>query len=266
MFIYSLQLGMKLGKTYKNKNSLSKLLKEFFTYSIMKKNIQGGLSLDRSQLKMEANQMLSQHFGFFFTLFIPYFIMEILTSMSNQNAEYFSVVDGVLQTTYNGNLFLSTGLFGLVTVIFAYSTQFNLLDAWRNRSDFENGFSKSFNILSSQRVFWGTIGVFIMSVIFITLWSCLLFFPGFIKGCSYSQAVYIYRDAAKNGNPIGVLEAITKSRQLMDGHKAEYFVLQLSFIGWWIVVMVTFGIAAIYVTPYTSLTMTRYYLNLNNEA
>ncbi|WP_105956982.1 DUF975 family protein [Apilactobacillus quenuiae] len=222
--------------------------------------------MDRSQLKMEANQMLSKHFGFFFTLFIPYFVMEILTSMTNNGSESFSMIDGVLQTTYNGNLLLSTGLFGLVAVIFSYSAEFNILDAWRNKSDFENGFSKSFNIMSSQKVFWGTIGVFIMSFIFITLWAFLLFFPAFIKACSYSQAVYIYRDAAKNGHPIGVLEAITKSRQLMDGHKAEYFVLRLSFIGWWFVVIITFGIAAIYVTPYTSLTMIRYYLNLNNEA
>ncbi|TPR39150.1 DUF975 family protein [Apilactobacillus micheneri] len=222
--------------------------------------------MDRSQLKMEANQMLSQHFGFFFTLFIPYFIMEILTNMSNRGNESFSLINGTLPPSYDGNLFLSTTIFGIVTMIFSYSATFNELDAWRNQSDFENGFSKSFNIMSSQKVFWGTIGVFIMSFIFITLWSFLLVFPAFIKACSYSQAVYIYRDAAKNGHPIGILEAITKSRQLMDGHKAEYFVLQLSFIGWWIVVGITFGIAAIYVTPYTSLTMTRYYLNLNNEA
>lgn len=222
--------------------------------------------MNRSQLKMEANQMLSQHFGFFFTLFIPYFIMDLLTNVTNKNTESFSVVNGVLKTTYNGNLILSTGLFGIVAVIFAYSAQFNSLDTWRNKSDFENGFAKSFNILSSQRVFWGTIGIVILTRILIFLWALLLLFPAFIKGCSYSQAVYIYRDAAKNGHPIGILEAITKSRQLMDGHKAEYFVLTLSFIGWWLVVMITFGIAAIYVTPYTSLTMTRYYLNLNNEA
>ncbi|TPR37656.1 DUF975 family protein [Apilactobacillus micheneri] len=220
--------------------------------------------MDRSQLKMEANQMVSQHFGFFFTLFIPYFIMAIITNMTNQGTESFSLTDGVLQTTYNSNLVLSTGIFGIVSAIFAYSAQFNILDVWRNKSDFENGFSKSFNILSSKRVFWGTIGVYIMSFIFITLWAFLLLFPAFIKACSYSQAVYIYRDAAQSGNPIGVLEAITKSRQLMDGHKAEYFVLRLSFIGWWFVVIITFGIAIIYVGPYYYLTTTKYYLKIVN--
>ena len=39
--------------------------------------------------------------------------------------------------------------------------------------------------------------------------------------------------------------------EIMEGHKMEYFVLQLSFILWYLLVGITFGLAYIYVGPYT---------------
>ncbi|MFS7259286.1 DUF975 family protein [Carnobacterium divergens] len=70
-----------------------------------------------------------------------------------------------------------------------------------------------------------------MMGIFTALWSLLLVVPGIIKSYSYSQALNIMKD-----NPeIGILDAITASRKLMDGKKANFFFLQLSFILWYIV-------------------------------
>ncbi len=64
--------------------------------------------------------------------------------------------------------------------------------------------------------------------IFITLWSLLFIIPGIVKSYSYSMAPYILAE-----NPhLSANEAITKSRQLMDGHKSELFYLDLTFIGW----------------------------------
>ncbi|OIL96654.1 DUF975 family protein, partial [Oenococcus oeni] len=69
------------------------------------------------------------------------------------------------------------------------------------------------------------------------------------------------------GNPITYLQAITKSRKLMDGHKMDYFVMELSFIGWLILVPITGGIAAIWVLPYYQLTFCNFYKKLveNNQ-
>ena len=61
---------------------------------------------------------------------------------------------------------------------------------------------------------------------------------------------------------MSVLDAITKSRQMMDGHKADLFILQLSFFFWWMLVPFTFGLALIYVIPYMSAAMTNFYLSL----
>ncbi|UQS84625.1 DUF975 family protein [Apilactobacillus apisilvae] len=220
--------------------------------------------MNRQQLKGESHQILSQHFGFFFMLFIPYFILRWIASFTSSRSV-------ILEPNYNYpfsydyHALTASYIFIFIAVLFTLSAFFNLLDVWRNQSDFENGFGKSFNILNSQRVFWGSIGIMIVTFILVFLWSCLLFIPGIIKSFSYSQAIYIYRDAAKNGKPIGIMDAITKSRKLMDGYKVDYFVLQLSFIGWWLLSFITLGLAAIYVTPYYYLTMSNYYIKLLNK-
>ena len=64
--------------------------------------------------------------------------------------------------------------------------------------------------------------------IYLFLWSLLFVIPGIIKGYSYSQVYYI-----ANENPgMSVDDIITESREMMDGHKWELFILQVSFIGW----------------------------------
>ena len=76
----------------------------------------------------------------------------------------------------------------------------------------------------------------------------LLFFPiGIVKAQSYRLVPYILAE-----NPgIGATEAITLSRQMMDGHKWDAFVFDLSFIGWYLLNLLTLGILGIlYVYPY----------------
>lgn len=64
--------------------------------------------------------------------------------------------------------------------------------------------------------------------IFTFLWTLLFIIPGIIKVFAYSMSYYVLRD-----NPdMTATEAITESRQLMDGNKFRLFCLQLSFIGW----------------------------------
>ena len=111
--------------------------------------------------------------------------------------------------------------------------------------------------------FWPVFKVQFLTGLFVMLWSLLLYVSGIIKGISYSQALYIISE-----NPeMGAREAITKSRQMMDGHKMEYFVLCLSFIGWALLGSLTFGILYIWLTPYMSATFANFYnsLKANDE-
>ncbi|CRH21931.1 conserved membrane hypothetical protein [Carnobacterium maltaromaticum] len=82
-----------------------------------------------------------------------------------------------------------------------------------------------------NRTSFKTIGLIIMMGIFTGLWSLLFIVPGIIKSYSYSQALNILKD-----NPeIGIMDAITASRKLMDGKKGQLFVLQLTFILWYVI-------------------------------
>ena len=98
--------------------------------------------------------------------------------------------------------------------------------------------------------------------LFTWLWSLLFVIPGIIKSISYSQALYIVAE-----NPgIGALEAIDRSKKMMDGHKMEYFVLVLSFIGWNLLACLTFGILYIWLVPYMTATLTNFYNSIKPVA
>lgn len=83
--------------------------------------------------------------------------------------------------------------------------------------------------------------------IFLALWTCLLIVPGIIKMYSYSLVPFILSE-----NPeMQPIEAITKSREMMDGYKWQTFVLDLSFIGWGILSVITCGLVGLlYTNPY----------------
>ena len=93
---------------------------------------------------------------------------------------------------------------------------------------------------------------------FYSLW-CLTIIGIVVKRYSYFLVPYI---VAENPN-IKTLDAITLSRRMMDGHKWECFKLELSYIGWAILGMVTLGITEIlYSNPYKVATMTEYFVYL----
>lgn len=91
--------------------------------------------------------------------------------------------------------------------------------------------------------------------IFTFLWSLLFIIPGIIKGISYSMAFYILAE-----NPgMSAAEALNESKRIMNGHKMDYFILQLSFIGWALLGTITFGLAYIYVVPYMTASQMNFY-------
>lgn len=106
-----------------------------------------------------------------------------------------------------------------------------------------------------------SIALFLWMLLFILLWSCLFIIPGIIKSYSYSMAWYILAE-----NPdMTAREALTESKIIMNGHKLDFFVLQLSFFFWALLIIVTFGIATIYVVPYQQLTFTNFYHNIKRQ-
>ena len=119
------------------------------------------------------------------------------------------------------------------------------------------------NLLDGFGFFLKIIGLTILEYIFITLWSLLLIFPGFIAAYRYSMAIYLLVDDPSRSP----LECLRLSKEMMKGHKWELFVLDLSFIGWGFLAMLPLvGYAVqVWTVPYISMTKALYYEKLSGR-
>ena len=156
---------------------------------------------------------------------------------------------------YFGNIFAA-----LLQTLLMVGVNYTILDWLRTR---DSNFSVVRGIFAAftRRDFLSVVVLWIIQTLFIFFWSLLFVIPGIIKRYSYSQTYYIYKDIADHGgdDDFNYLDYVTKSRQLMSGHKFELFVLQLSFLGWDILALLTLGIGEIWLIPYKNTTYMAYY-------
>lgn len=106
------------------------------------------------------------------------------------------------------------------------------------------------------------VGVMFQRTLYIFLWSLLFIIPGIIKSYEYRMVPYIM---AENPDMSGT-EAFAISKAMMDGNKWDAFVLDLSFIGWDLLSILTCGILSVfYVNPYRYATNAELYLELKGR-
>lgn len=98
----------------------------------------------------------------------------------------------------------------------------------------------------------------LLMMLYTFLWSLLFIIPGIIKSYSYAMTPYILLDHPE----LSATDAIKESEKMMDGHKMDLFILDLSFIGWILLSMLTCGILVLYVEPYMEATKSAFYLEL----
>ena len=121
-----------------------------------------------------------------------------------------------------------------------------------NMADIFKGFTDDFK---------GSFLLGLMSTIFIILWSLLFIIPGIIKSFAYSMAFYI-----KNDHPeYNWKQCIDESQRIMNGHKWELFVLNLSFIGWAIVGGLCLGVGTFWVYAYINATTVQFYESIKES-
>ncbi len=116
-----------------------------------------------------------------------------------------------------------------------------------------NLLSNSFRIGFSN--YWHKVGGMLQMYVLIVLWSLLFLIPGIIKAYSYAMTPYILEE-----NPeLSTTEAIHRSRMMMRGHKFDLFWLQLSFIGWLLLGILTAGIGYFWLAPYMDTAQAAFY-------
>lgn len=101
----------------------------------------------------------------------------------------------------------------------------------------------------------------LMTNIFIILWSLLFVVPGIIKAYAYSMAMYIKVDHPE----YNWSQCLKESQTMMQGHKMELFVLELSFIGWAIVGSLCLGVGTLWVLAYENATRAQFYESIRQE-
>ncbi len=113
------------------------------------------------------------------------------------------------------------------------------------------------------RNYWHNFVTLFLRDLYLVLWTLLLIVPGLIKSYSYRMVPYILADEPE----LSANEVITKSRQMMDGNKWQAFLLDLSFIGWILLGILTLGIVFTFWTaPYMYNANAALYLKLRDEA
>ena len=97
--------------------------------------------------------------------------------------------------------------------------------------------------------------------LYILLWSLLLVVPGVVAAYRYAMTPFILTDHPE----MTASEAIERSKQMMDGHKGELFVLDLSFIGWCILASICANLGYLFVNPYQSAARAAFYRELLSQ-
>lgn len=101
----------------------------------------------------------------------------------------------------------------------------------------------------------------LLVAIFTFLWTLLLVIPGIVKGLAYSMTFFIIRDYPE----LSVNQAINLSDKMMKGRKFDFFYLNLSFIGWMLLSVLTCGIGLVWLCPYMYASYASFYQDVKND-
>lgn len=146
-------------------------------------------------------------------------------------------------------------------ILIGYSLEVGARKYFVQISQFKNA-GGYFSFAFERGKYGGIIATMLLRDIYNMLWSLLLLIPGIIKAYSYRMVPYILTD-----NPsMGADNAITLSRKMMDGNKFDAFVLDLSFLGWYLLGILAFVVGITLVYPYYYATDAQLYLVLRKNA
>lgn len=202
------------------------------------------------------NEALSALRGNWANALVATIILIALTLFFSSNDAINSYYQRIVINPFIGYSLSFVSLFVLLPLAVGYSNSMRvLLETGDNRLT-NNSFSLGFG--NWLHVVWGMI----LSTIYIFLWTLLLIIPGIIKSYSYALTPYILVEHPE----MSANEAIEESMRLMDGHKFDLFYLQLSFIGWAILSILSLGLGFFWLIPYQMTAQAAFYRDIKNEA
>ena len=102
------------------------------------------------------------------------------------------------------------------------------------------------------------LGGSLLMTLYVILWSLLLVIPGIVKGYAYAMTPYVMNDHPE----MDADDCIHESRMMMRGYKWKMFLLDLGFIGWMLLCIVTLGIYGLWLGPWMQCSRAKFYEEL----
>lgn len=154
----------------------------------------------------------------------------------------------------------------VVVTVFSVFVAFPLsVGAWKIFIETSNGdTSPNFQLLKrgfAKGNYLNTVWAGFLREIYIFLWSLLFVIPGIVKSYAYYFVPFIMAD-----NPgIKASRAIELSKKMTQGHKLNMFILNLSFMGWYLLGALALGVGVFFVMPYDNATHAQLYVTIRND-
>lgn len=218
------------------------------------------------RVKREARALYRGRFGTAVKVNIIPIVLSVLTVYAVSLVAYtmWGTLTGPTSVTTNDvtpmmqiNDTIENILSDAMQLIFAWTVSWTLID-WFEKPLTRPTFKETFQIFQRGNLFHTVLLAVVQSVL-LFLWTLLFAIPGIVKSFSYSQTYFAYKIDIENGTRQRQLtDYITISRRVMNGRKWELFLLELSFIGWHALGILTAGLAYIYVVPYLNATRVAY--------
>lgn len=186
------------------------------------------MSTENTLLMQQARESLAGKWGLAIGTFVVYMLLLVAI-------QFIPVAGAIIGLLIGGPMAIGLATFSLALA----------RDKEANINQLFEGFNK----------FGLALAAYFLMVLFIILWMLLLIIPGIIAAISYSMTFYIIADE----DSIDAMEAIDKSKAMMDGYKWKYFCLGLRFIGWALLCILTFGIGFLWLMPYMHVTNAKFY-------
>lgn len=205
------------------------------------------------EYKNSALAALKGHWAPALVCTIVYMLFAVTASLILELVNPEKVADGVFWTVYVSVMgFMFLVLMPLQVGFYnAYKDLFISGADALTRNMFKIGFGRWGHNM------WGTL----LMGIFTFLWTLLMIIPGLVKSFAYMLTPFILVD-----NPeLSANEAINLSKKMMKGHKFDLFFLELSFIGWILLGVLTLGIGYFWLVPYIYTTVAAFYQDVKSE-
>ena len=209
-----------------------------------------------SELRAQARERLEGQWGTFVLMTFLMLVIQTILQIPGYIGSLLEILspENVLASLSFSNI---SNILSLLALPLSWGLTVSLLRNHREESvDLENLFD-GFRGGRYTRVFCA---IFLVNL-FTFLWALLLIIPGIMKAFSYALTPYILLDEPE----LTAKQAIARSCEIMQGRRWKLFCLYLSFIGWGILCLLTFGIGFLWLVPYMNASIAAFYEDARAE-